>query len=416
MTHFGLLCPTASGHLNPMTTLGYELKQRGHQVTLIGTLDAQPKVLAAGLGFCPIGETEFPAGSSQQALAQLGRLSGLAALRYTIDLFSKTTSTLLHEAPAAFQRTGVEALLVDQTSFGGSTIAESLDLPFISICCALMINRDPQVPPFNTGWSYHQTWWAGWRNQLGYRLIDRLAKPITELVADYRQQQGLPQFSHPNDAYSQLAQICQQPAAFEYPRSSLPGCFHFTGPFSNPASREPAFFPFEKLTGQPLIYASLGTVQNRLLGTFAAIAAACQDLDAQLVIALGSGSTPDALPALPGSPLVVEFAPQLELLQRTSLTITHAGMNTTLESLSNGVPMVAIPIANDQPGVAARIAWTGTGEVVPLKRLTVARLRSAIQKVLTEDSYKRNAVRLQRAIQQSGGVKAAADIIEQVGG
>ena len=76
------------------------------------------------------------------------------------------------EAPAAFRRTGVEALLVDQTSFGGSTVAESLDLPFISICCALMINRDPQVPPFNTSWSYHQTWWAGWRNQLGYRLID----------------------------------------------------------------------------------------------------------------------------------------------------------------------------------------------------------------------------------------------------
>jgi UDP:flavonoid glycosyltransferase YjiC (YdhE family) len=55
MTHIGLICPTASGHLNPMTTLGYELKQRGHRVTLIGTLDAQPKVVAAGLEFQPIG-------------------------------------------------------------------------------------------------------------------------------------------------------------------------------------------------------------------------------------------------------------------------------------------------------------------------------------------------------------------------
>ncbi|WP_269667482.1 hypothetical protein [Crinalium epipsammum] len=25
MTHYGLICPAASGHLNPMTTLGYEL-------------------------------------------------------------------------------------------------------------------------------------------------------------------------------------------------------------------------------------------------------------------------------------------------------------------------------------------------------------------------------------------------------
>ena len=413
MTHFGLLCPTASGHLNPMTTLGYELKQRGHQVTLVGTFDAQPKVLAAGLAFHLIGEADFPAGSSTEALARLGQLSGLAAFRYTIDLFKKITSTLLREAPAAFQDAGVEALLIDQTSFGGSTIAESLDLPFVSVCCAMMINRDPDVPPFNTPWSYHSTWWARLRNQLGYTVINQLAKPITELVAEYRQQRGLPQFSNPNDTFSQLAQICQQPAEFEYPRQSLPPCFHFTGPFSNSASREPTSFPFDKLTGQPLIYASLGTIQNRLLGTFQAIAEACQDLDAQLVLALGGGSTPESLPTLPGTPLVVGFAPQLELLQRTTLTITHAGMNTTLESLSNGVPMVAIPIANDQPGVAARIAWTGTGEVVSLKRLSVPKLRSAIEQVLQEDSYKKNALRLQEAIKQAGGVKRAADIVEQ---
>ncbi len=53
----------------------------------------------------------------------------------------------------------------------------------------------------------------------------------------------------------------------------------------------------------------------------------------------------------------------------------------TLESLSNGVPMVAIPIANDQPGVAARIAWTETGEFVRLSRLSVPKLRTAIQQV-----------------------------------
>jgi UDP:flavonoid glycosyltransferase YjiC (YdhE family) len=88
-------------------------------------------------------------------------------------------------------------------------------------------------------------------------------------------------------------------------------------------------------------------------------------------------------------------------------------MNTTLESLSNGVPMVAIPIANDQPGVAARLAWTGAGEVVPLSRLRAPRLRAAVQRVLTEDSYKNNASRLQEAIRRAGGVSRAADIVEQ---
>ncbi|NEP59081.1 MAG: glycosyl transferase family 1, partial [Symploca sp. SIO2G7] len=162
------------------------------------------------------------------------------------------------------------------------------------------------------------------------------------------------------------------------------------------------------------IYASLGTLQNRLLWIFQMIAEACIGLDAQLVISLGRDAEPESLPELPGNTLVVGYAPQLELLQQATLTITHAGMNTTLESLSNGVPMVAIPITNDQPGVAARIAWTGTGEVVTLKSLSVPKLRGVIEQVLTEDSYKKNALRLQEAIRRAGGVKRAADIIEQV--
>jgi zeaxanthin glucosyltransferase len=112
--------------------------------------------------------------------------------------------------------------------------------------------------------------------------------------------------------------------------------------------------------------------------------------------------------------IAVGYAPQLELLQRASLTITHAGLNTVLESLNNGVPMVAIPITNDQPGVAARIAWTGTGEVIPLKQVSVPRLQTAIKQVLTDDSYQQNALKLQEAIQRSGGASKAADIIEQV--
>jgi zeaxanthin glucosyltransferase len=414
MSHIGLICPPASGHLNPMTTLGYELKQRGHRVTLVGTQDAQPKVLAAGLEFQAIGEADFPAGSTADSLAKMGQLSGLAAFRYTVELFKKITDTLLQEAPSAIKSAGVDILLIDQTSFGGSTVAQLLDIPFISVCCALMLNQEPSIPPFNTPWSYHPSWWARLRNQAGNELMASMAKPIRNLLTEYRQQKNLPAFKHPDDAYSQLAQLCQQPAEFEFPRQSLSNCFHFTGPYSNPASREPTSFPFDKLTGQPLIYASLGTVQNRLLGIFQNIAEACRDLDAQLVIALGGGSTPELLPTLPGSPLVVGYAPQLDLLKRATLTITHAGMNTALESLSNGVPMVAIPIANDQPAVASRIAWTGTGEFISLNRLSAPKLRSAVRQVLAKDSYKENAVRMQEAIQLAGGVRRAADIVEQV--
>jgi zeaxanthin glucosyltransferase len=65
---------------------------------------------------------------------------------------------------------------------------------------------------------------------------------------------------------------------------------------------------------------------------------------------------------VPSNVIVVDQAPQIELLKRATLCITHAGLNTALESLAYGVPMVAIPIGYDQFGVAARIAYHGVGE------------------------------------------------------
>ncbi len=414
MTHFGILCPASTGHLNTMIPLGRELLHRGHQITVFNFLDAQEKTLSSGLQFQPLGEKEFPLGSTAEHLTQLGKLSGLPAFKYTIKLFSQAAAALVREAPDAIKKAGVDALLIDQATLEGGTIADFLNLPFITICSALILNRETTIPPFCTPWQYNPNSLSRLRNQLAYNLLNLLTKPIREAINGYRRQWNLPLYTHPNDYYSKLAQISQQPAFFEFPRQNLPPHFHFTGPYHNPASRKPVPFPFEKLTGQPLIYASMGTIQNRLLDVFQTIAAACEELDAQLVLSLGGSTTPESLPRLPGNPIVVGYAPQLELLQKATLTITHAGMNTTLESLSNGVPMVAIPIANDQPGVAARIAYTGAGEVVSLKQLSVPKLHSAIKKVLTEPSYKNKAVELEKAIQRSGGVKKAADIIEKV--
>ncbi|MBV8883130.1 MAG: glycosyltransferase, partial [Chroococcidiopsidaceae cyanobacterium CP_BM_RX_35] len=394
MTHFGIICPGSTGHLNTILPLGCELKQRGHHVTLFGVLDAQPKTLAAGLNFWTIGESEFPAGATARSLTQLGKLNGLAALQYTVTLLKQTAAILLREAPVALRKADVEALLVDQATSWGGTVAEYLNLPFINVCSALVLNQEDSVPPFFTPWSYNQAWWARLRNRAGYSLVNSILRPTRQLVIEHRRQWKLPPYSSSSDALSKLAIVSQQPAEFEFPRQHLPKVFHFTGPYHNSASRESIFFPFEKLTGQRLIYASMGTLQNRSSEIFRCIAEACAGLDAQLVISLGGGSSPESLPELPGSPLVVEYAPQLELLAKASLTITHAGLNTTLESLSKGVPMVAIPVTNDQPGVGARIAWSGAGEVVQLSRLSVPMLRAAVKRVLTEDSYKKNASRL----------------------
>ena len=414
MTHFGILCPGSTGHLNTMIPLGSELLRRGHRVTVFNFLDAKAATLASGLEFQSLAEDEFPLGARAEILTEMGKLSGLAALQYNLKTVPKTSAVVLREAPPAIEKAGVEALLVDQYLLEGGTVADILNLPFVTVCSGLMLNRQPNIPPIVTTWQYSPTWKGRLRNQLSYQLLNLLIKPILETIAQSRRQWKLPLYSHPNDHYSKLAQLSQQPAEFEFPRQNLPPHFHFTGPFHNPATRKPVPFPFEQLTGKPLIYASMGTILNCLPGVFQTIASACEGLDAQLVISLGGGATPESLPPLPGNPIVVGYAPQLELLQKAAVSITHAGMNTTLESLTNGVPMVAIPVMNDGPGVAARIAYTGVGEVISLKELSVSKVRSAIVKVLAQESYKKRAIEMQEAIVRAGGVKKAVDIIEQV--
>jgi MGT family glycosyltransferase len=158
------------------------------------------------------------------------------------------------------------------------------------------------------------------------------------------------------------------------------------------------------------VYASFGTLLERK-DLLEMIAAACADLEVQLVLsARGDAAIPSAQFA--GSPIVVAHAPQLELLKRAALCITHAGLNTVMESLSFGVPMVALPITNDQPAVAARVRRVGAGEVIPPGRATAVQLRGAIERVLHAPGYRQAAVQMQRSIAQAGGVRRAADIIE----
>jgi MGT family glycosyltransferase len=382
MTHFGIICPPYPGHLNPLSALGRELQSRGHWVTFLQIPDTASKVHAEGLHFYPLGESRYRPGLLAETLQQLTQLSELEALRYSVEFCRLLTEIICENAPAAIEAAGIEALLVDQLEPVGESVAEYLGLPFACVSSGQAIHRRADVPPFFTAWPYEDTPWARLRNQAAYYLLDRGCQPILRVINRYRQQWRLPPYRHIYASRARLAHISQQPAAFDFPCPDLPEHFHYTGPLRSPSPGSISF-PFERLSGQPLIYASLGSLQNTKFELFRTIAAACEDLDAQLVITHGGGMEAEA--SLPGSPLVVSYAPQLEVIARASLTITHGGMNTVLDSLSHGVPLVAIPITFEQPGTGARIRWTGTGEVLPLKTLTVPQLRGAIERYLQGD-------------------------------
>ena len=414
MAHIGVLIPGALGHLNPASCLGRELQARDHTVTVFQVLDLEDAVRRTGLEYQAIGEEQFPSGRYNDYIAHLGTLKGLATLRYTIWFFAFRSRMLFAQGPDLIRGLGIDLLLVDEVEPAGAIVAEHLHLPYVTLSNALTVYRESNIPPVFTGWRFSRSYSAKLRNKLGYLLQQLLAKEWLDALNQQRREWHLAPYRAPEDFISHWAHLTQQPPCFDFPHEHLPPQFHYTGPWHDRRVRPPVPFPFEKLDGRPLIYASMGTLQNRIQQVFREIAQACEGLDAQLVISLGGGAKPAQVAPLPGNPLVVDYAPQLELLSRAALTITHAGLNTALESLSSGVPMIAIPVGNDQPGVAARVKWLGTGELLPFKRLRADRLRTLVKKVLEQESYRLQVRRLMLEIKRTDGVEKAADLIEQV--
>jgi MGT family glycosyltransferase len=411
MTHFGIITPPVPGHLHPFGALGRELIARGHRVTCIHMPDLQDAVLAEGLEFCAIGSSDHPRGSLPESLRQLGALKGLDAVKFTIRALTRTTEMVCRDGPSAIREVHIEALLVDQMEPAGGAMADHLGLPFVTICNALAINRDDSIPPPFTPWTYRNAWWARLRNRMGYVVSERMTRPIADVVARYREAWNLPRWRSQYDTFSSLGQICQMPRDFDFPRTRLPQTFHYVGPLRR-AGPQPAAFPWDRLDGRRVAYASLGTLQNRREPIFRCIAEACRSLDVQLVIAHGGGLTDDEAKNLPGDPIAVRFAPQLDVLKRINVTITHAGLNTVLDSISCGVPVVAIPLTYEQPAIARRIEWTGVGQSIDPDVLAPATLGRTLRDVLDRRRFRAAASRMRDAIATAGGVARAADLIE----
>lgn len=417
MPHIGILCPARLGHLNPMCNLGSELKFRGYQVTFFGVPDVEKKIAKSRLVFFPVGVQDFPQGSIDELDLQLSQMSGLQDIRYSLSIADRATKMMFREAPDAIRNAQIDCLLVDQVTFSGGTIADHLQLPFITICSALPFNQEPGVPPSCTLWPYQDVWWARLRNQLGHHLMRYLTRSIWKLILQQREQWGLAAYRHREDAYSTLAQIYQLPKALDFPRQQLRPWCHYVGSLKHnfkaySDDNDDRGFPFEVLGKKPLVYASLGTLQNKKFNIFRTISEACLDLDVQLVLDLGDPNVDQSKFNFPGA-LAFPFPPHQQIIDRSSLVITHAG-STVINCLQAGVPMVAIPITSDQPGTAARVARVRAGEVISLNRLNSSILRACIKKVLNNSTYQINAQTLSAEIRQSGGVSRAVDIIEQI--
>src|SRR5271156_5137124 len=407
----GFLSLPVSGHLNPMTTLARKLQARGNDVVFISVLDAEPVLRAANLKFVPFCEQEYPAGSIAQEWSSVAKLHGEEVLRHSArELVPNLSKAALEHLPETIAEAGVAALVLDKTYFYVELVAMHLGIPYVHIWNVLHLDFSGSTPASIFGWPHETSPEALARNAEGLKIAGEILAPMAEVAKPYAEKAGLQiDWTDPAATMSKLAVITQTPREFDYPNIHWPAEFHYAGPFHDNGGREKVPFPWEKLTGEPLIFASMGTLVNGLEYVYRTILDAVPAIpEVQVVLSVGRNVDRDDLGPIPSNTLVVSSAPQIELLKRAVLCITHAGLNTTLEALAQGVPMVAIPIGYDQPGVAARIAYHGVGESLQLEELTVARLSQLIQQVRSNQSYHDRARYLQKVIAQTRGLDLAA--------
>ena len=410
--HFGVLSFTGTGHVNPLIALSQELKARGHRVTFFEKPKIASRVRHAGLDFIPINEDNHGPKETRASAANRGIWSDLSLLRFNLERVSNDIEMFLMHTPAMIHRSGVDALIINEVALTGPTIAELLRLPYFIISTSVPHNFGWNPSPWLSPRGYRGTWFEQLQRMLLELSALRIRGPIRGLIDRYRQHAGLSPLREMQKLCPYLAHITQIPEFLDLPRGSLPANFHYTAPFISNTARPPVEFPWNRLVGRPVIYASLGTTRNIQPALFHMIAEACRGIDAQLVISLGGRFAPEDFPGLPGTPLVVRYAPQLEVLKRAAIVITHAGPNTVLETLMEGVPMVAIPIAHDQPVIAARLARLKIAEVLPLRNISPGKIRIAIATLLHDSSYRDRSQSTAAILRSLRGTEQAADIIE----
>jgi MGT family glycosyltransferase len=192
-----------------------------------------------------------------------------------------------------------------------------------------------------------------------------------------------------------VPELALTPPEFDFPqnlersrRCYVGACVHL--------ERHDVSFPWDRLEAdKPLVYCSLGTYNQhypaaeQLFRTV--VEALGQRRDLQLVVQVGDTIEPAALSESAPNVVAVKEAPQLEILERASLMITHGGFSSVREALFFGVPMIVLPCWYDQPGNAARVVYHRLGLRADIEDIDARQMAAAVRRITRDGTFQETA-------------------------
>lgn len=381
----------ATGHTNPSLPLVAELVRRGERVIYYNTEPYRASVEATSAVFRSYGAAyDFAPGQDVATpFLAMGMILGAGE-----QLLPSLLEAARSERP--------DIIIYDSMCPWGKQVAQILNLPAICSCAVLFVgSKNFSALPRNLSLTLSllgrlPTVLRGvWRYR---RIADRIQRRFgvsSPAVLDF--------FGNPGDITLVYTSRLFQPGA-----DLLDDSFKFVGP-SLPTPSTPTDYPFDWLEGGQVIYISLGTLFNERPDFFRACLGAFGGTDYRVVMSIGRKVSPDALGPIPANCLVRPYHPQLDILQRADLFITHGGMNSVSESAWYGVPMLVAPQVGDQLYISQRVAELGAGIPLDPRRFTSQSIRAAAERVLADPTFRRQSERIGESFRTAGGYRRAAD-------
>ncbi|MFB9905512.1 nucleotide disphospho-sugar-binding domain-containing protein [Allokutzneria oryzae] len=188
--------------------------------------------------------------------------------------------------------------------------------------------------------------------------------------------------------------------------------FRFLGPLTSSKTDHCGDLPWREIERRRVLLVSPGTVFARGPKFFGPVVEAFRDSDRLVVLATGP-TDPESLGSLPSNVIARRRVPQAALLEHSDLFLTHAGMNSTLEALGAGVPMILVPRVLDQRVNARRVAELGAGIQLDAKWLHPVLLRHVAHRLTTDPSVRGAVERLKARIAGQDRPAAAATALQE---
>ncbi|MBC8164674.1 MAG: glycosyl transferase [Bryobacteraceae bacterium] len=381
-----------TGHINPSLALVRELAGRGDEVVYYATSAFETKIAESGALYRPY-RSVF-----------LAELRGLPERLHELSSFlMRTTAEILGQELEGFRAERPDYIITDSVAPWGCWAGKLLGVPVVTSISTFALNR--QVSLFAVA---HGIRPASARVVLSKVLhVARALLIGRELRRRYAiKNLGMKGLLFPHSDLN----VVYTSRYFQPCANSFDNRFHFTGP-SVTDRRESDDFPWEQLRHPVIVYASLGTLFNADDGFYRACFTAFKDQDCQVILSTGANVSAESLGPAPANFIVRSHVPQLEVLRRATVFVTHGGMNSVSESLYHGVPVVVVPQMSEQALVGRRVEDLGAGLYLAKQEVTAEKLRDSVQRLLVETRFRDQAALVRESFLAAGGVASAADAI-----